>query len=179
MKRKVFCIGTLKTGTTSIGAALEILGYRHTGFSEALLEELKLGNKQRVIDFARDFEAFDDWPWAVEDFFVDLDLAYPGSKFVYTDRDLIPWARSYYRYFYSDPNWPHGTRSTFNDTFPDLIMERRDRKRRIIKYFESRPADLLVIDVTAGDGWEKLCPFLGVEIPKVPFPHSNSTDESR
>lgn len=179
MKPKVFCIGTLKTGTTSIGTALRMLGYKHTGFSEPLLEELKRGNKQVVIDFARKYEAFDDWPWAVADFYVDLDRAFPGSRFIYTDRALIPWARSYYRYFYSDPNWPHGTPATFDDTFPDLIMARRDRKRRILKYFEGRTADLLVIDVTAGDGWEKLCPFLGLDVPSEPFPHSNRTGESR
>ncbi|HEX8335676.1 MAG TPA: sulfotransferase [Pyrinomonadaceae bacterium] len=34
---------------------------------------------------------------------------------------------------------------------------------------------LLVMDITAGDGWEVLCPFLGVEIPDRPFPHENRT----
>lgn len=29
---------------------------------------------------------------------------------------------------------------------------------------------LLVMDITAGHGWDKLCPFLGVDIPDVEFP---------
>jgi 3'(2'), 5'-bisphosphate nucleotidase len=42
-------------------------------------------------------------------------------------------------------------------------------------YFKDRPQDLLVIDVTAGEGWEKLCPFLGKPTPDIPFPKANVT----
>ena len=31
--------------------------------------------------------------------------------------------------------------------------------------------NLLIMDITAGQGWEKLCPFLGVDIPDTPFPN--------
>ncbi len=41
------------------------------------------------------------------------------------------------------------------------------------KYFHNRPDDLLEMDITAGDGWEKLCPFLGLSIPSQPFRESN------
>jgi 3'(2'), 5'-bisphosphate nucleotidase len=34
---------------------------------------------------------------------------------------------------------------------------------------------LLVLDITAGEGWEKLCPFLGKPIPDIPFPKANVT----
>ena len=40
-------------------------------------------------------------------------------------------------------------------------------------YFSERPEDFLVIDFTKGEGWEKLCSFLGVEIPSEPIPHAN------
>jgi hypothetical protein len=34
------------------------------------------------------------------------------------------------------------------------------------------PAErLLVMDIAAGDGWEKLCGLLGVPVPDLPFPH--------
>ena len=29
----------------------------------------------------------------------------------------------------------------------------------------------------ASDGWEKLCPFLGVKTPDVPYPFMNTTEE--
>ena len=38
------------------------------------------------------------------------------------------------------------------------------------KYFEERKDDLLILNVTEGDGWEKLCYFLGKEIPDEEFP---------
>jgi hypothetical protein len=41
------------------------------------------------------------------------------------------------------------------------------------RYFAKRPGDLLVINIPAGDGWEKLCPFLGVPVPDLPFPFKN------
>lgn len=35
------------------------------------------------------------------------------------------------------------------------------------------PGDLLVIDICAGERWEKLCPYLGCEAPDISFPHAN------
>ena len=37
-------------------------------------------------------------------------------------------------------------------------------------YFQQKNHNLLVMDVEAGDGWEKLCPFLGKEVLTSPFP---------
>ena len=34
---------------------------------------------------------------------------------------------------------------------------------------------LLVMDIIAGDGWDKLCPFLGKPVPEAAFPHRNAT----
>lgn len=34
---------------------------------------------------------------------------------------------------------------------------------------------LLVMDIASGDGWDKLCPFLGVAKPAGPFPHKHRT----
>jgi len=32
------------------------------------------------------------------------------------------------------------------------------------------------MDITAGDGWGKLCPFIGVPIPPIGFPFKGKTD---
>lgn len=37
------------------------------------------------------------------------------------------------------------------------------------------PEQLLVMDISAGDGWDKLCGFLGVDRPPVAFPHKHSS----
>lgn len=58
-----------------------------------------------------------------------------------------------------------------------IYSERFDRhNKEAVEYFKNRPQDLLVIDITKGDGWEKLCPFLNKDIPDVPFPKSNTAE---
>ena len=50
----------------------------------------------------------------------------------------------------------------------------------MLDHFKERPEALLVLRITEGDGWEKLCPFLGQKIPRMPFPHANkANDRSR
>ena len=38
---------------------------------------------------------------------------------------------------------------------------------------EIPPDRLLVMNMPAGDGWEKLCGFLGLPVPDLPFPHKH------
>ena len=40
------------------------------------------------------------------------------------------------------------------------------------EYFGTRD-DFLELNVCGSEGWKKLCPFLDVPIPDVPFPHRN------
>ncbi len=42
-----------------------------------------------------------------------------------------------------------------------------------MKFFRERTGDLLVMDITQGDGWDKLCPFLKKIIPDAHFPQKN------
>jgi hypothetical protein len=40
------------------------------------------------------------------------------------------------------------------------------------------PADkLLVVKLEDGLGWEQLCPFLGVDVPTIPYPRINDTKQ--
>ena len=55
-------------------------------------------------------------------------------------------------------------------TIRGWTSERTEHERRVRAYFADRPDDLLVIDISAGEGWEALCPFLGVPVPDKPFP---------
>ena len=54
-----------------------------------------------------------------------------------------------------------------------------DHHRRVEEYFRGRD-DLLVMRVTEGDGYEVLCPFLGVPTSTQPFPwsHKNTSISS-
>jgi len=51
--------------------------------------------------------------------------------------------------------------------------------QRVRSYFLNRPEDLLVLDLSQDNEWEPLCTFLGVDIPKEPFPHRNLTQGKR
>ena len=48
-----------------------------------------------------------------------------------------------------------------------------EHKSHIRDYFASRTSDLLILNFPRGDGWKKLCLFLGHKEPKDPFPHVN------
>jgi hypothetical protein len=61
----------------------------------------------------------------------------------------------------------------FEDEFADdYLRAYRDHNRGVMEYFCGRD-DLLVMDVEKGDSWEKLCGFLGVDIPEAPLPWKN------
>ncbi len=46
---------------------------------------------------------------------------------------------------------------------------------RVRDHFYRRPKDLLELDLCGGEGWERLCAFLGVAIPEQPVPRLNTT----
>jgi len=64
---------------------------------------------------------------------------------------------------------------TGNET---LYVSRYERhNREVLEYFKGRTTDLLVLRLTEGDGWAKLCPFLEQEVPHVPFPVRNKASD--
>ena len=53
-------------------------------------------------------------------------------------------------------------------------INRRKYEEHIASVKREIPPDrLLVMDVIGGDGWDKLCSFVGLDPPDEPFPHSN------
>ena len=110
-----------------------------------------------------------------ENFFHILDQQYPGSKFTFTIRDEEAWVDSRRRHVLRNQQLPNykGTWLTVDE---EAWRDRRSKHiKKITDYFSGRPNDLLVMDICAGDGWEKLCPFLGKDIPDIPFPHVNKS----
>jgi len=47
------------------------------------------------------------------------------------------------------------------------------------EFFSGCTHRLLIMDITKGDGYEKLAPFLEVPTPLFAFPHTNKTTEYR
>jgi len=89
---KVFVIGMQKTGTTSMGEALARLGYRNGGgFRINHPRGVQIDEpitREKVWAIAKEraalADAFEDNPWPM--FFREVDAAFPGSKFILTER---------------------------------------------------------------------------------------------
>lgn len=172
---KVFEVGSPKTGTHSLGKAYEILGLKYVGWCPTLCDEVKAGKVENALALAEKFDAFRDGPWHEEDLYKRLDERFPNSKFILLERDDESWLKSMDEFFSSEKNWKNIDKRYLIDDFPKKTEEIRNLKHKRYKevkeYFRDRPDDLLVMNICAGDGWEKLCPFLGFPVPDVKFPH--------
>ncbi len=178
--RRIFGIGWSKTGTTTLGQCFQLLGYNHQGQRLDLIEDLAKPDLSRIMALAEQKETFEDWPWIP--LYKEFDAAFPGSRFVLTIREPEDWLRSYKNMLRvmgtpsADEN--RMRRILYGLPFPEVtdsaLLERYLRHNNDVRdHFRKRPEDLLVVDWRQGDGWEKLCAFLGKPIPDIPFPHAN------
>lgn len=178
MTLKVFCIGFHKTGTSSLGVALEKLGYRVKGASYTKNPNISQNVYDLAYELVEQYDAFQDNPWPI--IYKELDKKYPGSKFILTLRDSDSWIKSQVRHFGVKETpmrkWIYGVGCPEGN---EKIYVKRfeDHNKEVLDYFRERPNDLLVLDLAKGDGWEKLCVFLGKDIPNIPFPHANKASE--
>jgi hypothetical protein len=46
--------------------------------------------------------------------------------------------------------------------------------QEITRYFANRPDDLLRVRICDGEGWDRICDFLGQAVPSEPFPNVRS-----
>ncbi len=186
LRPKVFCVGLNKTGTSSMKFAMERLGYRVTGSNKRLLREVRRGNLRAAIDHSRGFDFFQDWPWPLiyrelheeygdtasfiltrritfEKWFASLE-AHARSSRLFSGQGL---AYGFYRPFGREAEYRR-IYETHNDAVRD--------------YFTSGPgagAPFVEMCLEEGDGWEKLCGFLGYDVPDEPFPHRNTAANRR
>lgn len=169
---KVFCIGFNKTGTTSCGKALEMLGYRHSSFNRTVWRRYyQRGRLDRVLRYTARYDSFDDLPWLKEDMVPLLDRTFPGSKFIYLTRDEESWKRSI-------DAWTLAQTGRHPD-IEEKLAEFRKHREFVLSYFADWPADrFLVLDVREENAFQKLAEFLGKAPPQESFPHANRTGPS-
>ncbi|TVR39131.1 MAG: hypothetical protein EA392_07245 [Cryomorphaceae bacterium] len=169
---KVFCIGYNKTGTTTLGKSLEMLGYRNSSFNPRVHNEyFQKGKIDKVLQYAAKFESFDDLPWLHPNLIPKLDKTFPGSKFVYLERDERSWKRSYREwYFLQRGEYPDEERGYHNY----LVHQ-----QFVLKYFAGREQDLICLEIKDPQGFRKLAEFLGKPVIRDDFPHFNRTSEMK
>ena len=98
VKSKIFGIGLSKTGTTSLYAALHILGFRAGTFRhmKALgLEDWFKGDFTK--DYLQEYDAVTDAPLTT--MYPELDERYPNSRFILTLRPVESWLVSIEKQF--------------------------------------------------------------------------------
>ena len=163
-----------KTGTTTLGLALIDLGYKVLGARTDLADDLFNGNIDKVLNISQPFDALQDVPWAL--LYKELDRKYPGSKFILTTRDENKWIRSVLNHFKDTyiplHEWIYGVKTAMGNE-EVYLTKYNVHYKEVQQYFKDREEDLLILSLTEGDGWEKLCKFLNKDIPKKKFPHSN------
>jgi hypothetical protein len=170
---RVFGIGLNKTGTTSLARALEMLGYSALHNDAATDAAMRQAQHEGVplLTHAPEADAYTDIR-AVEELFDLLDQQYPDSRFVLTTRALDGWLQS--RETHVLRNQTRAATGEYTGTW--LTVDRAGWTRewhahhaRVRDYFAGRD-NLLELDITAGEGWSGLAPFLGVAVPDQPFP---------
>jgi len=197
-KPKVFGIGLSRTGTTSLTKALDILGYDTIHFINPIT--------QKVLDLEDFFyfDGFTDSPVAYR--FEELYALFPNAKFIYTERNIEDWIRSnsalYEPFGFSTtqemkawftqpesgkfnklfqnyhPTYRAAYESLYAD-FPTWEDAYHAFEERVNLFFEDKPKEkLLKINIPEGEGWEKLCSFMNVPVPDLPFPHRNKLKSS-
>ena len=175
---KIFGIGMMKTGTSTLSACLTELGYHHAPYTPKLLRQIKQNDYAQVPLHIAQYDSFDDHPWP--SVYPWLDENYPDSKFILTTRkDSETWYRSISQhakrrgptierklvYGYAMPQWDKASH----------IAQYEAHNEAVQAYFADWPDKLLVLCWENGDGWGELCRFLGHEVAKRPLPHANAS----
>ena len=178
---KIFGIGLSKTGTSSLANALQILGYKTKDNMGVV--KYATGDLSSVdLDVVEAFDALTDTP--IPSFYHELDARFPGSKFILTVRNSDEWLKSCKKQFtqrFADIQTDAHKRLFLDLYGTDVFDEQRFASgyerfvTGVSDYFRDRPHDLLIIDITAGEGWDKLCRFLERPVPDIPFPKTNVT----
>lgn len=174
---KIFGTGLSRTGTTSLHEALKALGIFSTHHAPFLFPAIK--DNVKALDSILEYDAFIDTPFSY--LFKELDIAYPGSKFIHTERDATSWINSF-KWLLGNSStpmsrWFYGTENGNTDKYVERYVA---HQAEVKEYFQDRPQDFLILNLGEGNGWQKLCDFLDKPIPAEAYPtlHTREGDGS-
>ena len=132
------------------------------------------------------FTASVDYPGCT--YWRELAAFYPAAKVLLTVRDADDWFDSTQATIFSPPMRARMAGSPMEGFFQKVVTrdfgDRIDDRAFMTEAFERHnaavrsavpPERLLVYEV--GEGWPRLCEFLGVPMPTAPFPRVNSREE--
>jgi hypothetical protein len=190
---RVIGSGVGRTGTNSLKLALELLGFGPCHHMTDVLAD-----PTRALMWIEAFEGRADWRAifkgysSVVDapgcrFWRELAALYPQAKVLHSVRDADEWFSSTQTSVFApdsrslNPEPPYDRFFEYNlRPYRDQIHDRAFMTdyfhRHSVEVERTIPKDrLLVYEI--GQGWEPLCAFLGVPVPLVPFPLTNTREE--
>ena len=191
---KIFGIGLSRTGTTSLSAALNTLGFSTIHFTNPITKQII-----DIDDFLY-YDAFCDSPVSYR--FEELYEKFPNARFIYTERKLRDWIRSssdLYKgvgfsttkelrtwldkkesgkfgksYHNNDPVYREAYGSLYAD-FEEWESAYHAFDQRVNHFFIDKPQEkFLKINICDEPSWKPLCTFLKLPLPDKPFPYSNT-----
>lgn len=176
---KIFNVHLGKAGTTSLTAALKILGLKgfHYNVSENLtLHNILKNNKSANPIFDNLIENFDflsDFGMSADiDIIERLEDQYPNSLFILTTREINSWLQSIMSQVESNKRNPNykGTWIKYNqDQSLDLYYSVHIYYKQ---YFLNR-SNCLILPLESNK-WKLLCDFLQCKIPGIEYPKLNT-----
>ncbi len=192
---RVLCCGPNKTGTASLSNALEQLGYPtlHNPYTFNKAVSRALGEGVPLLTYLRDYDAFTDVLFPHGTFatherlhYAQIDLLletwveqYPRTYFIFNRREIESWIVSRSQHVARN-RANRGYNGPWTTLEPEAWREEMALiSRKVTSFFKGRTEPFIEIDVCAGDGWEKLCPFLKKEVPEEDFPLRNTAASKR
>jgi uncharacterized coiled-coil DUF342 family protein/NAD-dependent dihydropyrimidine dehydrogenase PreA subunit len=190
LTHNIFCIGSNKTGTTSLDSAMRVLGF--TTMPEGLASQyLTVGRDEQnqekafrcLLETEIDkFNFFEDLPFCFRNNYKVIDEFCPDAKFILTIRQPDNWFSSCIRWIecldcedcYS---WIWGLRFAV-DNKEEIISRYNKRNAEIEDYFSGKPSQLLVIQIEQSN-FADLMKFLGLGAglaSRLNFPIDNTND---
>ncbi|MGH8320088.1 MAG: sulfotransferase family protein [Steroidobacteraceae bacterium] len=194
MGLKVVGTGLGRTGTKSIQTALAMLGF---GPCHHMIEvfqhpesmQLWIDAGEGTPDWDAIFKEYNsalDYPTAA--YWRELTSYYPDAKVLHTVRDPDEWFESVHATIFAPDSRSRREGEDMPARFFASIRRRLpaqlDNHAMMTDHFRRHtaavtaaiaPERLLVYQI--GEGWGRLCKFLGVPVPAEPFPSENSRAE--
>ena len=196
MTLKVVGSGLGRTGTKSMQTALNMLGFgpcHHMVEVFAHPESMALwieaaAAKPNWNAIFKNYHSMVDYPGAA--YWREIAAYYPDAKVLHTVRDADKWFESTQATIFAPEGMamsdgPHAP--FFNSIMNRIVGKSRENihdRTFMTDYFRRHtevvkvtiPAEQLLI-YEVGEGWERLCKFLDVSVPKEPYPSENSRAE--
>ncbi|XP_078346053.1 uncharacterized protein LOC144631489 [Oculina patagonica] len=197
---KVICAGLMKTGTSTLTKALEVLGYTVYHYAskhfdlQIWQDSFETGHLPDFKEVFKVVDAVTDHPQAF--WFEEISNAFPEAKIILTVRDSEEaWLKSCQEHLRIE--------SKLLPFYMKILLQIAPSRRKIRHYFDVMhnaihgssnpeagalfrakyrqhnarvqaviPAEKLLI-YNVKQGWKPLCEFLGCDVPSTEFPRAN------